>query len=278
MSGISAVKYIAEIGSNHNQDIKRIRELINQAIKLGCWAVKFQYYKAQQLYAPGCCPEGLSKTELSFDMVKEISEICRESGLAFGCSVFHENDIFDIAPYVDYIKIASYELTKKNLIKTIAQEAPTVPVHISTGLASLDEIESAILQIHHHNPEIVLYHCCAEYPAPANHIDLKKITMYQNYFPKYIKSGYSDHSRDHIVVCGAVALGAEYIEFHYDLENHEGLESKYGHCYDFFSAKIMIENAERMKAATLPYIIPRIEKLRRADPEDGMRPCKEIRI
>lgn len=272
------LRFIAEIGSNHNQDFGRIYSLIVRAKELGCWAVKFQYYKAEKLYAPGFIPDGLKETELSLDMVKKINNICNDIGIVFGCSVFDADDVPVISTYVDYIKIASYEILKLDLIEAAAESG--VPVHISTGLADRREIIQAIDAASEAN-KIVIYHCCAEYPAKPEEIDFEKMkgisVLSSLHYEQDFSIGYSDHSVNTSIVCTAVALGAEYIEFHLDLDG-AGDEYKHRHCWLPQQADFMIKSAIQVKQALQPAKIkPNSDRFNRADPEDGMRPHKEMR-
>lgn len=272
------LRFIAEIGSNHNQEISRIYSLIMRAKSIGCWAVKFQYYKADKLYAPGNIPQDLEKTELSISFIKKIRNICHDNNIVFGCSVFHEEGVYEIAPYVDYLKIASYELLKTSLIEKVADTG--LPLHISTGLANTEEIINAMSYTK--DARVILYHCCSEYPAAVNRVDLRRLKALQSLFPnnQWVEHGYSDHSVNIPTMCAAAALGATYIEFHFDIDG-AGDEYYHRHCWLPSEAAEMIIKTTQAKEAVMGLGTclskASTDRLKRADPEDGMRPHKEIR-
>lgn len=266
---------IADIGSNHNQSIDRAKALISTAAKLGFSAVKFQYYKADMLYAPGNIPEDLRKTEIDTTFLKEVRRVCSTLGILLGCSVFHEADVEFLVNEigVDFLKISSSEFTKKKLIKKAA--SMKIPLHLSTGGATGKEIIRVVSLTYRREMPTVIYHCCPEYPAPVDHINLRAIGFLNERLPHHV--GYSDHSVKIPVILGAVAMGAEYIEIHIDLSDAAGWESKHGHCWTPSQAKVLMETLETLEAA-MSFYHPRDEvRKMRSDPEDGMRPYKELR-
>lgn len=274
MNNPNLLRFAADIGANHNRSMKRVESLIVAAKSIGCWAVKFQYFDVDTLYAPGHIPWGLDDKEMPLSFIPHIKKICHDVGIVFGCSVFHDEDVKKIAPHVDYLKVASYEINKVNLIKCMANTG--LPVHISTGMALTHEVNNA-LDAAKDCQDVVLYHCCAEYPARQDHIHLRKLREYEQYEKEMdYNLGYSDHSVSIPVVCGAVALGADYIEFHLDTDG-KGWESVHGHCYLPIKATQMIEAATITKQALKFYEIPDADRKQRSDPVDGLRPFQEIR-
>jgi N-acetylneuraminate synthase len=274
MNNPNLLRFAADIGANHNRSMKRVESLIMAAKSIGCWAVKFQYFQAETLYAPGYIPWGLEEKEMPLSFIPNIRKICNNVGIVFGCSVFHDEDVKKIAPHVDYLKVSSYEINKVSLIKRMADTG--LPVHISTGMALTHEVNNA-LDAAQNCKDVVLYHCCAEYPAKEKHIHLRKLREYEQYEKEMdYDLGYSDHSVSIPVICGAVALGADYIEFHLD-DDGNGWEFQSGHCYLPKYAKQMIGSATVTKQAMKFYSIPEVNRKQRSDPIDGLRPFQEIR-
>ena len=277
------IKFIADIGSNHNQDLNRIRKLIEDAKKVGCWAVKFQLFKADKLYAPGHIPEGLKENELDPDWIRNIKNICNDIDIKFGCTPFDLEAVDIIKPYVDFIKISSFDILRLDLIKKCAQTK--LPIHLSTGLANFLELQKAYDIIEKYVHDIVIYYCVSKYPAQTKDIIINKlrhinwvniIDLYKN---NLIIKGYSDHSNSITVICSAIALGVKYIEIHLDLEDKKGNEYKHGHCWVPNQLQQAIEssnvinqllnnreNQEEIEAL----------RLQRAD-IDGLRPMRKAR-
>jgi len=102
---------------------------------------------------------------------------------------------------------------------TIDRLVKNVPIVLSTGMATLDEIETAVHEIEcAGNPKICILHCVSLYPVESKDVNLKNIVMLKERFPQYA-IGYSDHTIGSEVSCAAVALGAVMIEKHFTLDN-----------------------------------------------------------
>ena len=95
------VKFIAEISSNHNRDLKRSIEFIKQAATVGCDGVKFQLFRIDQLFAP----EILQKSqrhrerrqwELPTDFIPELADACHELGILFSCTPFYLDAVAEL--------------------------------------------------------------------------------------------------------------------------------------------------------------------------------------
>lgn len=277
------IKFIADIGSNHNQDLCRIRKLIETAKEVGCWAVKFQLFKADKLYAPGHIPKGLKENELNPDWIRNIRNICNDIDIKFGCTPFDLEAIDIIIPYVDFIKISSFDILRLDLIEKCAQTK--LPIHISTGLSNFVELQQAYDIIKKYTNNIIIYYCVSKYPSRIKDIVINKlkhinliniIDLYKN---NKIMKGYSDHSVNSLVINCASVYDIEYIEVHFDLKDKQGNEYKYGHCWipkelqkTIESSKIikqLINNKENQDEIELL-------RLQRAD-IDGLRPMKKIR-
>lgn len=280
------VKWIAEIGSNHNQNLLRIIRLIRKAKHVGCDAVKFQLFKAERLYAPEFKTriEEMKSWELPGEFVPEIEDCCGELDIEFGCSVFDLDAVDMAGEYADWLKIGSYELLWRNLIKAVIESGK--PWMLSTGMARWSQVEKVIsmgtamklrdYNYRHHQFPIVIFHCNSNYPARPRNCDLGNIRRLKRVLN--VPIGWSDHTVEPGVIHKAVAFGAEAIEFHFDLEDGEGFESQTGHCWKPSEIKEVVYDVKVGEVAGL-VSDPHEDEARkwRTDPSDGLRPLKKFR-
>lgn len=285
------IKFIAEVSSNHNQDIDRCFAFIDKAAEIGCDAVKFQLFKIEELFAP----EILSKSEeiqrrkaweLPLSFLPEISSRCKENNIKFGCTPFYLNAVDELYQYMDFYKIASYELLWNGLLAACAKTRK--PVVISTGMATLDEVKSAVgILVKAKCKDLTILHCVSGYPAPVNECNLAAIETLRNEIqnPKSkirIQVGWSDHSVSPGVIYRAIhRWDAEMIEFHLDLDS-TGEEYKTGHCWLPEQIKTVIETTRSgFQSDGTGEKVPAPSELTdrdwRADPSDGLRPLKNVR-
>jgi N-acetylneuraminate synthase len=268
-------EFIADVGSNHNNSIDRIEQLIKSAKEIGCSAVKFQLFKADKLYAPQFRNkiENLRIWELKEFMIPKIRELCNKYEIKFGCTPFYLEAVDVLRDYVDYFKIGSYEATWLDLIQKCA-DTNIEPLHISIGMCGEKEIRKIIdcvpLDI-----KIVLYHCNSNYPAKPINCSLHKIkTLYEFIDGDLDKIGWSDHTVRPETICKAIGNGAKVIEFHLDLDDMLGVESKMCHVWPVSKIKKVIE----FNSIETNNIDPFTETRKwRTDPSDGMRPLKKYR-
>jgi sialic acid synthase SpsE len=272
-------RFIAEIGSNHNQSLTRTKKLITEAKKIGAWAVKFQFFKADQLYHPDFKPiiNKMKNWELPKKFLSEIKQECEKKNLKFGCTVFNVNDISTLVKAEpDYLKIGSYELLNADLIKAVRDTG--MPWMISTGLNGFQIAQHYLL--FGKTPEAVFY-CNSNYPAKPECCNLHlmqtdKWTMCECQSPT--KFGWSDHTTEPGVIYQAVAYGAEYIEFHFDLDDMKGRESETGHCWAASKIKDVIQTVSVMEKSQKSLDTCQAQASKwRMDPEDNMRPLKRFR-
>jgi pseudaminic acid synthase len=216
---------IAEIGSNHNNDIKIAKKMIDEAAKAGVDAVKFQSFKAETLYskyAPKFSKdkvkpfELIKSVEMPFKWHKELYNYSKKRGLHFLSSPFDFEAVDDLYKVgVPAFKIASFEIVDHELIRYIAQKRK--PIILSTGMANIKEIQEALDVItSQNNDEIILLHCNSVYPTPAKIVNLNAIqTMYKLF---KIPIGFSDHTLGIHIPIAAAAKGAKIIEKHFTLD------------------------------------------------------------
>ena len=139
--------FIAEVSSNHSRDLKRCFAFIESAAKIGCDAVKFQLFRVDRLFAPEILEKSeihrnRKEWELPLDFLPLISNHCIKHEIDFGCTPFYLEAVDQLQPFVNFFKIASYELLWDDLLAKCA--LTNKPVILSTGMANLDEINHAV--------------------------------------------------------------------------------------------------------------------------------------
>jgi len=205
-------RFIAEIGSNHNQSLDRALKLIGIAASFGFWAVKFQYYKADMLWHDGDRSIDAEPGEMPISFFPSLRAKCDELGIKLGCSVYHPSHVEKVAQYVDFLKISSFEVNNEELF--LECYCTDKPVFLSHGIDSEWNIPLE---------NVVNLHCVSRYPVSPDECFLALL-------PKY--DGWSDHSANMGVVLSAVlCYNTEYIELHIDSEDGLGNETKHGHCW-----------------------------------------------
>ena len=162
------MKFIAEISSNHNRDIERIYKMIDSAKECGCWGVKFQLFKIEELFSPEILLKSKmhrdrKEWELPNEFIPLISKYCKSKKIKLGFSPFYIDSIKILDKYVDFFKIASYELLWHDILVECAKT--NKPLIISTGMASIEEIEQAVKAIELENKKIdlTILHCNSSY-------------------------------------------------------------------------------------------------------------------
>lgn len=271
-------KWVADIGSNHNLSVSRCRKLIREAKSIGCWGAKFQLFKPN-LYTNQYLDrrKELAKWELPQSFIPNIAKYCKEVGIKFGCTPFYLDAVDELAPYVDFLKIGSYELLWLELISKAA--ATGKPLIISTGMSTLEEVWAALKATGWRKitpGHIGLLHCNSTYPAKPEECQLYKMREYKIHFSQIV--GWSDHTRSPGVIHKAIESGAEIIEFHLDLEDGKGWEYQVGHCWKPSEIGEVIKQV-RLGEEAYSYKNLDLSDLRwqRTDPRDGMRPLREVR-
>ncbi|HEY7545693.1 MAG TPA: N-acetylneuraminate synthase family protein, partial [Blastocatellia bacterium] len=227
------VSFIAEVSSNHNRDLNRCLQFIDRAADIGCDAVKFQLFKIRELFAPEILAaseqhRGREEWELPLEFLPALAARCRERRVQFACTPFYLDAVEELFPWVDFYKIASYELMWDELLAACARTGK--PVVLSTGMALIEEINHAVEVLRSTGcSDLTLLHCISGYPCPVDECNLAAIETIRR--ACRCRAGWSDHSVSPAVIYRAVhRWGAEMIEFHLDLEG-EGEEFSAGHCW-----------------------------------------------
>ncbi len=224
---------IAEIGSNHNGDMQLARKFIDSAKSCGCDAVKFQSWTPYSLIAReeydrnqkyndspkkhfGSLREMVEKYYLRRDQHLELKKYCDDTGIIFISTPFSIEEVDFLEELgVPFYKIASMDINHLLLLEHVARK--NKPIILSTGMASIAEIENAIKTIEAAgNRQIILLHCIALYPPAYEDINLNNMTMLRQTFGYPV--GFSDHSVGVSIPLASVALGSCVIEKHFTLE------------------------------------------------------------
>lgn len=214
---------IAEIGSNHDGDLTRAKALIHAAKEAGADAAKFQSFQAETLTNPTFCANGEWKPDPSWKVLDQLSipsewhrELQKEAntiGIDFISTPFDLDRLKLLLELdVPLIKIASGDLTYHELIRAAGKSGK--PIFLSTGHASLGEVEDALKVIWETGcKDFVLLHCASIYPATFEDANIRAMVSMQQGFQ--VQVGYSDHTPGFTVPLGAVSLGACVIEKHF---------------------------------------------------------------
>lgn len=257
---------IAEAGVNHNGNLEQALELVDVAADAGADVVKFQTFKAASLvtksarrakYQDQNLPnndsqyEMLRKLELSERDFVAIHQHCEKKAIKFLSTPFDSESLLFLLErkLIDRIKIPSGEVTNLPFILEMAKAH--LPIILSTGMATLSEIEKALAVISFgflspnaepsldafwkcywsHDAKTVLrekvtvLHCTTEYPAKPETINLTAMDTLKSAFS--VPIGYSDHSRGIHIPVAAFARGATLIEKHFTLDrNMDGPDHK----------------------------------------------------
>jgi len=209
---------IAEIGLNHNGDMKLARTLIEKAKLVGADAVKFQIFKAEELYRNTEQNFRLfKKLEFSEDQWGELRDFSAEVGILFGASVFGPWSVEVLSRInPDFFKVASCDVDNFPLLRSIAEK--NKPVILSTGGSYIGEIEAALNVIYKYNQDVVLLHCVSSYPARPEEVNLKAIWTMKTVFR--VPVGFSDHTIGILIPIVATAIGANVIEKHFTMNKN----------------------------------------------------------
>jgi len=227
VSEISPTYMIAEIGINHNGDLEIAKKLIDEAVKAGFDAVKFQkrtvkiVFTPEELARPRESVFGNTNGDLKFGLefdhsdFVEIDKHCKKSEIDWFASPWDNSSLefleeFDVVAH----KVASACLTDKELLKCM--RATGKPVFLSTGMSSLDQIKTAIGLLDPKNT--ILMHAVSVYPAKQEQLHLSWIEDLKKNFPSY-PIGYSGHEAGVMPSVIAVAkYGAVCVERHITLD------------------------------------------------------------
>jgi len=253
---MNPVYVIAEAGVNHNGDLALARELVDRAADAGADAVKFQTFDAKKLASRTAPKAGYQKqtteaAESQLDMLRklelprewhhELRERALSRGIQFLSTAFDPDSLdFLESLGMPFYKVPSGEITNGPLLWKFARQRK--PLVVSTGMATLSEVEQALAVIAHafnvdeeprHVDEVwqgwsraewrrslqgrvTLLHCTSQYPTPMHEVNLLAMDTLRHAFG--LPVGYSDHTEGVLIPVAAVARGAVLIEKHFTLD------------------------------------------------------------
>jgi sialic acid synthase SpsE len=221
---------IAEIGVNHEGDLKTAKTLISLAKEGGAHAVKFQTYKANKIVSkdsPSYWNLDMEPIKNQFDLFKkhdsfndsdylECYEYASEIGIDFLSTPFDSEAVDFLDPLVSFHKISSADLTNIPMLRQIASKGK--PVLLSTGASTLVEIDIAVNELSQNGcKDIVLLHCILNYPTDYENANLNMMESLQKMYPS-LAIGLSDHTLadpDMLTLTAAYLKGAVVIEKHF---------------------------------------------------------------
>lgn len=233
---------IAEAGVNHNGSIELAKALIDIAAQSGADAVKFQTFKADKLVSKTAQKASYQKEttdadESQYAMIKKLElderahhaliDHCKKKNILFLSTAFDHESI-DLLNHLgmEIFKIPSGEITNLPYLRHIGSLKKEVI--LSTGMATLDEIDAALHVLTTAGTakeKITILHATTEYPCPIEEVNLRAMDTIRETFD--IRVGYSDHTRGIEVPIAAAAMGASVIEKHFTLDRQmEGPDHK----------------------------------------------------
>jgi len=223
---------IAEAGINHDGNLEKAKKMVDVASNAGANYVKFQSFRHDKLVTPTAVTSSyikagsyagesfadlLHRLEMSVEDHRVLKTYCDLKGIKFLSTAFDAQSfdlLLDLG--IDLVKVASGDITNIPLLRYMAKAQ--LPMIVSTGMATLGEIESAIEAIagKENNDKIILLHCISWYPAEIETTNLRYLKTLKNAFGYPV--GYSDHTLGLNMSIAAKALGAKMIEKHFTLD------------------------------------------------------------
>ena len=221
---------IAEVGINHDGSFNKAKKLIDVAAEAKCTCVKFQTFKTKKhmsknSIASSYITKGSKKgesfyelakrLELSYDEHRELFNYAQRIGIPWISSFFDEESLdFLVGLGVPVLKVASGEITNFPLLRRAVKTK--IPMIISTGMASIEEIDEVYSFLRSYKAKkIYLMHCVSWYPAEIDDMNIKVIDTLFNKF--IVPVGLSDHTLGINVAIGARARGVKLFEKHFTL-------------------------------------------------------------
>ncbi|XP_064415048.1 sialic acid synthase [Latimeria chalumnae] len=221
---------IAEIGQNHQGDIKIAKEMIRKVKECGADCAKFQKSELEYKFNKRALERAYTganswgKTygehkrylEFSHEQYKELQNYAREIGIFFTASGMDEMAVeFLHQLNVPFFKVGSGDTNNFTYLERTAQKGR--PMVISSGMQSMETMRRVYQTVKPLNPNFCILQCTSAYPLEPEDVNLRIITEYQKEFPD-IPIGYSGHESGIAITVGAVALGAKVVERHITLD------------------------------------------------------------
>lgn len=271
---------IAELGSNHNGDMKLAKKLILEAKKAGAHCVKFQSWSKDSIFSKAKYEENcfigddyrerndytleeiVEEFSISEAELMEMKKFCDEIKIDFASTPFSKKEADFLVDTLNapFIKVASMDLNNYPFLDYLARK--NKPLVISTGLSELYEIDKAVKTIENTgNKNIIILHCVAIYPPKDEEVNLNNIESLQKLYPNY-PIGFSDHTLGTSIPLASVAKGACLIEKHFTLDKDMfGWDHKVSATPD--ELKIICESSSRIAKAMGSFRITSVESSER---------------
>lgn len=220
---------VAELGNNHQGDVRVARDMLHAAADAGVQAVKFQKRYTEALFtragreAPYTGKNSFGPTygehrdalELSIQEMAELKELAESLGLVFFASAwdgFSLRQMLDLG--MELIKICSADLVNVPMLRQAGQTGK--PVILSTGMSTWEQIDAAVAELRAFHSRVVLLHCNSSYPCPEENIGLPAMARIALRYG--LPVGYSGHERGLAPSVAAASLGACVVERHFTLD------------------------------------------------------------
>jgi len=221
---------IAEAGVNHDGSLENAKKLVDAAAEAGADAVKFQTFTPEEVVTKdsmilGYQERNLGTKQTQQSMLKELAlkfsdfitlkQHCDQRGILF-LSAPHSSDALPVLnDLVPAFKIGSGDVTNLPFLRLVAKYGK--PIILSTGLATLDEVDAAVNTIKQEgNEDIILLQCTTNYPCPPEDVNLRVMNTLREKYS--VPIGYSDHTKGILTSVAAAILGACVIEKHFTLD------------------------------------------------------------
>ena len=273
---------IAEIGLNHNGDLKLAKKMIDQAHRSGASAAKLQTYKKGRI-SPKVrtsryyedlvdTQESLSKMLDNVSFTHEETKELFEYGRDIGITIFSTPFDLESLALLESIRCPAYKISSMDivnipLIKAVAETGK--PIIISTGMSDISDIQAATdAVLSSSNSQLILLHCISSYPCPPSSANIRMIQRLANTFETIV--GYSDHTTGVDISMAAIALGAKVIEKHFTIDRKmDGPDQNFSILEDELS--VLTSSARRIEGAlkdngygVLPSELATAQNLRRS--------------
>lgn len=215
---------IAEVGINHEGDVRKAFQMVDAALAAGADCVKFQSHITEAEMIPTDMKPGkisaerlwdiIKRCELSAEEERDLKHYCERRGILYLCTPFSREAADRLEQLgVAAFKIGSGECNNVPLLKHVARWGR--PIILSTGMNDLASIRASVEAIQALRCPVMLMHCTSEYPTPYEHVRLGAIAELRDAFG--VPVGLSDHSLGIYTCLGAAALGACAFEKHFTI-------------------------------------------------------------
>ena len=239
VGGSEPVYFVADISANHDGDLERACALIHLAAESGADAAKFQNFRAEEIVSePGFLALGgqmahqaawkrpvtevYRGASLPWEWTERLKRECDRAGIEYFSTPYDLEAVDMLDAWVSVYKIGSGDITWLELLRAVGKKRK--PILLASGASDFADVHRAISAIREHEQRICLMQCNTNYTGGRNfpHIHLNVLRSYALMYPDVVL-GLSDHTRGHVAVLGAVALGAKVIEKHFtDDPSREG--------------------------------------------------------